>query len=95
MITGPVRADFEPQVGEAFRTVHEGVPVTLRLEDVRALGTALRPGGAFSLIFAGPSSPMLPQATYRIENGGLGAVDIFIVPIGRRPDGLIYEAIFT
>lgn len=95
MIAGPVRADFEPQVGETFRTAHEDAPVALRLEEVRALGTALRPGGAFSLTFAGPSSPLLPQAIYRIENGALGALDIFIVPVGRRSGDLVYEAIFT
>jgi hypothetical protein len=90
-----VRTDFEPLVGEAFTAVHEGAPIALRLEEVRALGSALRPGGAFSLTFAGPSSPLLPQATYRVENAGLGVLDIFIVPVGRRQDSLIYEAIFT
>jgi hypothetical protein len=37
----------------------------------------------------------LPQATYAIENATLGRLDIFIVPVGRVSDGLVYEAVFT
>ena len=99
MIVEPTRADFEPRIGDVFAAAHEGAAIELQLREVRPLGTALRPGGAFSLTFAGPNSPLLPQATYRIENAALGALDIFIVPVDaaatawstRRfsPDGVV------
>jgi hypothetical protein len=95
MIETLSRGDFEPQAGKVFTAAHQGVAVALQLTEVRALGQALRPGGAFALTFAGPGSPLLPQATYRLENAGMGALDIFIVPVERTRDGLLYEAIFT
>jgi hypothetical protein len=44
MIAVPTRADFEARVGEDFDIAAQGV--ALRLKDVRALGAALREGGA-------------------------------------------------
>ena len=38
---------------------------------------------------------MLPQAIYRLEHAALGAMDVFLVPIGRVADGIRYEAIFN
>jgi hypothetical protein len=49
----------------------------------------------FAIVFLGPPSPILPQRIYRFEHDGIGAIEIFIVPIGRDDDGVRYEAIFT
>ena len=50
----------------------------------------------FSLVFLGPSNPILPQATYRLTHDRLGQLDIFIVPVGPDPQGRIqYEAVFN
>ena len=49
----------------------------------------------FSLVFRGPGDLLLPQHTYRMEHGELGAFDLFIVPIRRDEDGLYYEAVFN
>ena len=52
-------------------------------------GAWSRPGyeqrEAFALHFRGPADPPLPQATYRLAHDGLGDLEIFIVPVGRRP----------
>jgi hypothetical protein len=87
------RDDFERHIGDTFDVAPAGV--SLRLDEVRALGAALRPGGGFALSFSGPTEPFLPQATYPLAHAGLGMLDIFIVPVGRDTDGLRYEAIFT
>ena len=49
----------------------------------------------FSLRFAGPAEPFLPQRTYTLQHETLGTLEIFLVPIGRTANGFIYEAVFT
>jgi hypothetical protein len=49
----------------------------------------------FHLIFRGPREPVLAQQTCRLENDRIGALEVFIVPIGRNGDGADYEAIFA
>jgi hypothetical protein len=85
---------FEPRVGDVF-ALDAPQPVELVLHAVVALGPW--PGGRqpFSLTFRGPDEPRLAQATYRLEHPELGALEIFIVPVGHDGDGLSYEAIFT
>ena len=69
--------------------------LALRLTDIRKLGQAKRPGGAFALEFVLPSGTVLPQAIYALEHAALGSLAIFLVPLGRTQDGVRYEAIFT
>lgn len=49
----------------------------------------------FHLIFKCAKPVILPQRTYPFQNAGFGKMDIFIVPIGRAPDGVLYQAIFN
>lgn len=67
----------------------------LRLTKAEALGHAKRAGGAFSLIFVAPVGPWLPQSTYAIEHPTLGAMNMFLVPIGPVSDGNGYQAVFA
>jgi hypothetical protein len=87
--------DFAPEMHQEFclQTVDGDVP--LKLSEVRRHGQALRPGGAFSLLFVATAGPIIPQATYRVRHPTLGMLDIFIVPIGPVPGGAGYEAVFT
>lgn len=89
-------ARFEPLVGSRFM---------LRLDDAAALPARLvgaqagcggLPAGRqpFSLTFEAPAEPALPQRIYRLEHPQLGAMDIFLVPVARTPEGLRYEAVF-
>lgn len=89
------KASFDPLVGEAFLTGPADEAPALRLTETRALGSAMRDGGAFALTFQGPPEPFLAQATYRLSHETLGEVDIFIVPVEQREDGFVYEAVFT
>lgn len=49
----------------------------------------------FSVFFRGPLEYMLPQGTYHMEHEKMGALDLFIVPVGREQDGFRYEAVFN
>jgi len=94
---------FEPYLHHSF-SIHagDGDPLDVELISV----TKLSGGGAhsnsegkripFSIIFRGASSePVLQQAIYTVEHPELGALEIFLVPIGPVDDGLCYEAVFT
>jgi hypothetical protein len=98
---------LEPLTAETFRPHRdsefevrdaEGGTVVLRLADVRSLGH--QPGAPrvdpFALEFNGPAQPALEQAIHRLEHRELGALDIFLVPIGLEPKGgQRYEAVFN
>jgi hypothetical protein len=71
--------------------------VELRLTEAEPNGSRA-PGSErdpFRLAFLGPPDPVLPQRIYRLEHAGLGALDIFLVPIARDAEGTTYEAIFS
>ena len=73
----------------------------LELELVEANLHAARPGApgmsgeSFSLVFAGPSAPALPQGTYPFEHQELGSFSLFIVPVSADPQRVCYEAVFN
>jgi hypothetical protein len=49
----------------------------------------------FSIVFRGPPGVLLPQRIYRPMHDGIGAFDLFPVPIGPDDAGMRYEAVFT
>jgi len=49
----------------------------------------------FSLFFRGPADIYIPQMTYHMKHDAMGELDLFIVPVGRQPDGFRYEAVFN
>lgn len=81
-------AAFQPHLREEFH-LDGGPAITLTLVEVN--GEA-RP---FSIEFLGPRDPVLPQRIHRLEHPALGALELFIVPIGRDADGVRYEAVFN
>lgn len=94
-------SDFAPHRGTVFELTGEGVPgapLPLTLADARTLvagdGIANR-HQPFGLVFRGPAEPILPQRIYRLAHPEVGTHDIFLVPIGGKPEGVEYEAIFT
>ena len=68
----------------------------VELELVEVVSTLSTPRQEqFSIFFRGPGDIYLPQMTYRMEHAALGELDLFIVPIGRDPEGFRYEAVFN
>jgi hypothetical protein len=94
-------ADFTPRLGQTFRIALAGLaPIDLELVSATELSPASqaqpqerRP---FSLIFLGPESDQyLLQHIYRLEHPQMGALDLFLVPLGLQAQRMQYEAIFA
>jgi hypothetical protein len=87
---------FEPHVGGEFVLAHTVPERRLTLDAVNRHPTqrdGLR-AEPFSLVFVG--DVVLEQRTFAMTHPALGALDIFLVPIGPDPSGrLQYEAVFN
>ena len=97
MVSELTRDDFHQHLDEAFRLELDEGSLQLELTEAECVG---RPPGdarrqAFSLVFTGPQHPVLPQRLYRLVHPDMGALDIFLVPIGSGPGGTRYEAVFA
>ncbi len=92
--------DFIPYLHQRF---HMGVDASdameIELVEVTELGRKTSPPGAarqpFSLLFRGPKDLRAPQQIYRLEHEEMGAMEIFLVPLGPDAEGMRYQAIFT
>lgn len=96
---------FSPHLGSLFgveRPPEEvpsaGAAVELRLTDVAALpdqaGAPRRE--PFALEFSGPREPLLEQRIYRLRHDVLGALEVFLVPIGYDDAGGVrYQSVFN
>lgn len=49
----------------------------------------------FALLFKCAKPVILPQKIYPFENSAFGKMEIFIVPVARDKDGIVYQAIFN
>jgi len=87
--------DFSKMDGLVFTITSTDPEVELELIEVKKLGSGERKGGAFSLLWQGPSEPALSQATYCLSQAAIGSHDVFLVPVARNEAGYQYEAIFT
>lgn len=84
------RQGFDLAMGEA------SVPLTL--VEAKPIAAQPFPGmlrEPFSLIFRAASQVVLPQKLYRLTNPAMGALDIFLVPVGRDREGILYQAVFS
>lgn len=91
--------DFSDKVGDLFAIGEEGLPaIPLTLIEAEPLPERMAKRGArspFSLIFLGKDPRVLPQRLYRLEHQGMGALTIFLVPVGKDADGVTYQATFN
>ena len=93
---------LRPHVGSPFHVqFDDGRVVDLVLEEVSVVNekhvSPRQKRDSFSLYFVGPENVYMNQSTYSITHDELGGPWLmFIVPIGRRPNGAFqYEAAFT
>jgi hypothetical protein len=95
---------FSPWLKTKFRVIPDPAGfVKLELVEVNAITTPsqakLAGKGlaqeAFSLVFHGPDSRLLPQRIYPFEHDQMGRFDLFIVPIGQKPGFIQYQALFN
>ena len=87
--------DFSPHLDTDFGMQAAGGRIALRLAKVAPAGESGRTGGAFSLLFAAPAGPWLPQGIYPVEHPSFGTIEIFLVPIGPLQGGNGYQAVFA
>jgi hypothetical protein len=89
------KESFAENLNTKFRIPFEN-STTAELELIEVVGTMSTPRQEqFSLFFRGPLEYLLPQSTYHMEHDKMGAMDIFIVPVGREQEGFRYEAVFN
>ncbi len=97
MLAELTHTHFEPLVGSTFRlrlNAAESLPLVLTQMRVASQPPAADLRRGFSLIFGSALPGHVPQHTYTLEHPALGALDLFIVPIGPNADGMQYQAVF-
>lgn len=88
---------FSDKVGQVW-TVDEpqAAPVELTLTEVEAVRNyAKLEREPFSLLFTTKGHFVLPQRIYGLKHASLGAMSIFLVPVGRQGDVTTYQALFN
>jgi len=89
-------ADFEALEGQEFQLrLDEAEGIVLTLKEVTRMDRAPEDHESFSLIFAGPREPLLPQRMYKLTNPSLGDTLVFLVPVGIKDTGAQYEAVYS
>jgi hypothetical protein len=91
---GPTLDDFSGRIGESFELAAGDERLPVVLEVAEELPNPVREGGAFRLEWRGPRDPVLPQAVYGFRRDD-EAFEMFIVPVGRDEQGVVYEAVFA
>ena len=91
--------DFADRVGEVFVVGEKEFPaIPLTLAEAEPLPPRRGPEGMrppFSLVFLGKDPRVLPQRLYRLEHEEMGALAIFLVPVGKDAEGVSYQAVFN
>ncbi len=95
-------AQFVRCLNQTF-TIDPGVPGEVRAIPVVLIEVTEYGSGAtgphrqqpFSVLFRGPTLPVLPQRTYVMDHNSLGRLELFLVPVGPDGQGMRYEAVFT
>ncbi|MGF6178409.1 DUF6916 family protein [Ensifer sp. 4252] len=89
---------FAGCVGQAFDLSLGESTVPLTLAEASPGTTQILPGmrrAPFSLVFRSSSAIVLPQQIYHLRNASLGALEIFLVPVARDKQGIVYQAVFN
>jgi hypothetical protein len=87
---------FAPLQNDRFRLSPGDAPdFEVELIQVAKAGYEGAGRAQFSLLFRGGPDQPLPQRIYRVEHDDLGALDLFLVPLGPDDVGQRYEAVFT
>ena len=88
-------ATFTPHVNSTFRVVNNNSVVTeLQLFEVSELKESSR-NETFSILFRGPAESPLPQGLYEFNHKAIGSFPLFIVPVAKDDQGMVYEAVFN
>ncbi|WP_404415928.1 DUF6916 family protein [Brevundimonas vesicularis] len=91
--------DFAAARNQTFDlTMGADTSMPLTLVEVKSLSPTLAPGtmrAPFSLMFRSQSAVVLPQKIYGLRNAVMGALQVFLVPVARDREGIVYQAVFN
>lgn len=91
--------DFTGRIHDQFTvSLTDGGELMLELMEVNQLSDQRGSNGrlAFSLILRNDRlDAYLPQQIHRLHHAEMGTLDLFLVPLGPRPDGMYYEVLFS
>ena len=90
----PTLSAFSAQLGTDFVLPDAG-GIALTLVEAAPLDSRAPNERQFSLSLRGPREALLEQATHTLEHAALGTLAIFLVPVARDADSLLYQAIFN
>jgi hypothetical protein len=86
---------FVENLNSKFRlTLEDGEVFELKLTEVSDIH-GLPSQETYSISFVCPADQILPQRVYRLEHDAMGALDLFIVPVSKDDQGVLYEAVFN
>ncbi len=95
-------ATFADHQGSKFRLSHAGEALLevefVQVTDLPSPWRGEQAAGKrkpFSLVFRGPKTPWVVQHIYRLDHDRLGALELFLVPLGPDAAGMRYEAVFS
>lgn len=91
---------FQPLLNETFQIAElegESILIELTLIEAEAKGQPATPESKqpFSLMFQGPTEPILAQGIYAFQRGAEPPMALFMVPIGPGSEGTEYQVIFS
>ena len=90
---------FSDKIGQPFAIDEPNAPaIELTLIKAEPLPTYNLPPAArapFSLLFTTTGDFVLMQRIYALRHAALGALTIFLVPVGKKDDTVTYQAVFN
>ncbi len=87
---------FTQHLKSTFRISNESSPTAIDVQLIEVSeGRSTERLEQFSLLFTGPTQPLLKQSMYRMEHAAMGSFDLFVVPISSDESGTVYEAVFS
>ena len=96
MLETLTKESWTSYLNHAFKIDLESESLAMELVEVSGLGE--KPGAdrePYSLVFRGPAQPVFEQGLIELKHQELGALALFLVPIGPDSQGMCYEAVFT
>ena len=90
------KKDFEPLLDETLEIDSGEATHEARIVDLRNLGREPEKGRhSFSVLLRVPKDALYDQQIFTVKSKSLGALDLFLVPVGPDEEGMLYEAIFA
>jgi hypothetical protein len=91
----PEKATFGRLVNSRFR-LHADEQTSVEVELVEFREESSVPSiEQFSLVFRAPADAPAEQRIYGLEHDETGPFELFLVPLGRDGEDLLYEAVFN